>query len=175
MSTFAHISVGALVVVPGPAGTITFVRHQDHGPYGGAWLLPGGRSGFGESLEDAARREAREKAGVVVGAVTEVGLFEMRGTWAGGDYHLLMYAFATVEPMAVPAGFRDRQVDSVRQERPSDMRPHPTIMQILNDAGAADYAQSDIDTGLESVRVVMDRRLAAGASSEAARRPSTPP
>ena len=41
----------ALVVVPGPGGTVTFVR-QARGPYAGFWLLPGGKVGFYKGLLD---------------------------------------------------------------------------------------------------------------------------
>jgi ADP-ribose pyrophosphatase YjhB (NUDIX family) len=37
-----QVITAALVVVPGPDGTVTFVR-QERGPYAGWWLLPGGK------------------------------------------------------------------------------------------------------------------------------------
>jgi 8-oxo-dGTP diphosphatase len=37
-----RVITAALVVIPGPDGTVTFVR-QERGPYAGWWLLPGGR------------------------------------------------------------------------------------------------------------------------------------
>jgi 8-oxo-dGTP diphosphatase len=147
VSSFAKVTTGALAVVSGPDGTITFV-HQERGPYAGSWLLPGGKVEFGEGLDAAARREAAEKAGCEVGSLTGVGLYEMRGTWKNGRYHFLMYAFLAGEPVAVPEGFVGHHVTEVRQAHPEEMMPHPTVMQILNDAGAADYGQSDIDAAL---------------------------
>lgn len=143
----SKVTTGALVVVPGPGGTITFVR-QERGPYAGAWLLPGGKVEFGESLEEAARREAAEESGCVVGSLSGVGLYEMRGVWEKGPYHFLMYVFRADDPVAVPPGFVGHHVTEVRQARPEEMRPHPTDMRILNDAGVADYADADIEEGL---------------------------
>ena len=55
-----RVITAALVVVPGPGDTVTFVR-QERGPYAGWWLLPGGKVEFGEPVAAAARREAAEE------------------------------------------------------------------------------------------------------------------
>jgi len=47
------VITAALVVVPGPGETVTFIR-QERGPYAGWWLLPGGKVEFGEPVEQAA-------------------------------------------------------------------------------------------------------------------------
>jgi 8-oxo-dGTP diphosphatase len=146
------------MIVPGPGETVTFVR-QERGPYAGAWLLPGGKVEFGESLEDAARREALEEAGCVVGAMSGVGLYEMRGAWAQGSYHFVMYVFVADDLVRVPDGIAGHHVSEVRQVRPDELRPHPTDMQILNDAGVADYPQADIDAGLAQDGIAMVRHL----------------
>ena len=44
-----RVVTAALVVVPGPGDTVTFVR-QERGPYAGWWLLPGGKVEFGEPV-----------------------------------------------------------------------------------------------------------------------------
>jgi 8-oxo-dGTP diphosphatase len=162
LNSFAKVTAGALVVVPGPEQTITFVR-QERGPYAGAWLLPGGKVEFGESLEDTARREALEEAGCVVGSMSGIGLYEMRGQWAQGPYHFMMYVFLTKEPALIPDGFAGHHVSAVQQMRPSQVRPHPTDMQILNDAGVADYPQADIDAELARDGIVMTSYLTTGA------------
>jgi len=48
-----RVITAALVVVPGPGETVTFIR-QERGPYAGWWLLPGGKVEFGEPVEQAA-------------------------------------------------------------------------------------------------------------------------
>jgi ADP-ribose pyrophosphatase YjhB (NUDIX family) len=40
-----RVITAALVVIPGPDGTVTFVR-QERGPYAGWWLLPGRPTGW---------------------------------------------------------------------------------------------------------------------------------
>jgi ADP-ribose pyrophosphatase YjhB (NUDIX family) len=72
MSEAAGVVTGALVVVPGPAETVTFVR-QERGPYVGFWLLPGGKVEFGEPVIEAAKRETAEEAGCQVGELLLTG------------------------------------------------------------------------------------------------------
>jgi 8-oxo-dGTP diphosphatase len=155
LSSFDRITVGALAVVPGPGQTVTFVR-QERGPYAGWWLLPGGKTDFGESLEETARREAAEEAGCRVGPLRLTGAYEMRVTWARGDYHLLMFAFrAEGVAAAPPDGFYGHHVAGVRQDRPSRVRTHPTVMRILRDAGVADHPQAEIDAALAREGITM--------------------
>lgn len=156
MSSFGRPTACALAIVPGPAATITFV-YQERGPYAGSWLLPGGKVEFGESLEEAARREAREESGCEVGALRLSGVYEMRGVWAEGAYHLIMFAFLAAEPVVVPEGFTGHHVGAVRQARPDELRPHPTVMRILRDVGAGDYPQAEIDAALARDGITMSR------------------
>lgn len=148
------VTRGALLIIPGPSGTITFVR-QERGPYAGSWLLPGGKIEPGESPEDTARREALEETGYVVGSMSGIGLYEMRGQWAQGPCHFMMYVFMANQPALVPDGFAGHHVTAVRQVTPRQARPHPTGMVILNDAGVTDYPQADIDSGMTLEGIAM--------------------
>ena len=64
------ILAGANVVIVNTDDRILLQRRAD-----GSWGLPGGLMELGESLEDAARREALEETGLVVGELTLVGIF----------------------------------------------------------------------------------------------------
>lgn len=152
LSNDLKVMTGALVVVPGPGQTITFVR-QERGPYAGSWLLPGGKVEFGEALEAAARREALEESGCAVGGLSGVGLYDMRDV--AGRYHFLMYVFLADAPVAVPSGFSGHHVSEVRQVRWDELRPHPTDMRILNDAGVAGYPEAEIEAELAGGGIVM--------------------
>lgn len=145
MSGYGKVSAAALAIVPGPNGTVTFV-HQQRGPYAGHWLLPGGRVEFGESLPDTARRETLEESGCVLAGLTMTGVYEMRGAWRDGTYHLIMFAFLADAPVALPASnTADQGVGEVVQGDPAVVMPHPTVMRILNDAGVAAFPQATID------------------------------
>ncbi|CAM5639702.1 hypothetical protein SALBM311S_13016 [Streptomyces alboniger] len=65
MDRFARALPAALMAIPGPDGTVTFIR-QLKGPYANNWLLPGGGIEPGEPAEAAALREAREETGIAV-------------------------------------------------------------------------------------------------------------
>jgi 8-oxo-dGTP diphosphatase len=152
---YGKVSAAALAIVPGPGGTVTFV-HQQRGPYAGHWLLPGGRVEFGESLPDTARRETLEESGCRIDKVTMTGVYEMRGQWRDGSYHLIMFAFLADGPVPLPAGeTADLGVGEVIQGEPAVVRPHPTVMRILNDAGVASFDQSEIDRLLDQDGISM--------------------
>jgi 8-oxo-dGTP diphosphatase len=152
---YDRVTAAALTIVPGPNATVTFVA-QRRGPYAGHWLLPGGQVQFGESLPDAARRETLEESGCTVGQLTLTGVYEMRGAWEQGPYHLIMFAFLAAAPVALSAPATDDQgVGEVVQGLPAAVRPHPTVMRILNDAGVADFDPTEIDTALAAHRITM--------------------
>jgi 8-oxo-dGTP diphosphatase len=130
----------ALVVVPGAAGTVTFVR-QERGPYAGFWLLPGGKVEFGEPIIEAARREAAEESGCVVDGLDLTGAYEIRGP----GHHFVMWAYRSQNTGQVPARFTGHHVGEVVQARWDELEPHPTDMPILNDAGTAAYPRELIE------------------------------
>ena len=130
----------ALVVVPGAAGTVTFVR-QERGPYAGFWLLPGGKVEFGEPIVEAARREAAEESGCDVGGLDLTGAYEILGP----GHHFVMWAYRSENTGQVPDRFTGHHVSEVVQARWDELEPHPTDMPILNDAGAAAYSRELIE------------------------------
>ena len=130
----------ALMVVPGPGGTVTFV-HQERGPYAGFWLLPGGKVEFGEPIIETARREAVEESGCAVDGLDLTGAYEIRGP----GHHFVMWAYRSRSTGRVPAEFTGHHVGGVVQARWDELEPHPTDMPILNDAGAAAYPRELIE------------------------------
>ncbi|MBV2364027.1 NUDIX domain-containing protein [Streptomonospora nanhaiensis] len=132
---------GAVAIVPGPAGTLTFVLRQ-RGVFAGHWLLPGGCVEAEESAEQAARREAAEEAGVRAGALVPTGVYDVRGVSPeSGPYWIRTHVYRALRPCPVAPGFCTdlAEVAEVAQVHWREVLPHPTDMVILNDAGAADY------------------------------------
>jgi len=152
--TAASITVAALAIVPAGDGRLVFIRQQ-RGPYAGSMLLPGGKVEPGEAFEDAARREALEEAGVRIGALRPCGVYDMAGrTAAGVGYRFLMFAFLA-GPDAVRIADGGHHVDEVVLAEPDRVRPHPTVMRILTDAGAATYDPGDVERELRDAGIAM--------------------
>ncbi|MEV4197451.1 NUDIX hydrolase [Micromonospora globbae] len=143
-------TVAALAVVPTGSGGVVFVRQQ-RGPYAGWLLLPGGKVEFGESAQDAARRETVDEAGFEVGSLTPTGVYEIRAEDA--SYHFVMFAFRADAARRVAAG--GHHVDAVMEALVDEVQPHPTVMRILNDAGVARYTARDIEEGLRRDGILM--------------------
>jgi 8-oxo-dGTP diphosphatase len=149
-----RVVTAALVVVPGPRDTVTFVR-QERGPYAGWWLLPGGKVEFGEPVEQAARREAVEESGCEVGELALTGAYEI----IGPEHHFVMWAYRSQQTGRVPERFAGHHVSAVRQERWDRLEPHPTDMPILNDAGVAAYPHEVIAGRLAAEQITMTSLL----------------
>jgi 8-oxo-dGTP pyrophosphatase MutT (NUDIX family)/GNAT superfamily N-acetyltransferase len=153
VSVAQAITVAALAIVPDDEGSVVFLR-QRRGPYAGSWLLPGGKVEAGEDFAATAAREAAEEAGVHVGSLTPTGMYDIHGHTAAGPYRFLIAAF-----LAGPGSVRDsaggHHVDEVRQVRPEQVVPHPTVMRILNDADVARYDPAQIDAELRAASITM--------------------
>ncbi|GAA2336125.1 MULTISPECIES: NUDIX hydrolase [Streptomyces] len=154
MSRFDRVLPAALLVVPGPGRTVTFV-HQLKGPYAGSWLLPGGGIEPGEAVCDAARREAHEETGVLVDSCSLFAVYEFTGKWEQGDYHLLMFACLADRAYELPEGFTGHNVGEVRQGRIDDFPMHSTDLRILTDAGLASYDDEVIARALAEDGITM--------------------
>jgi ADP-ribose pyrophosphatase YjhB (NUDIX family) len=148
------IITAALVVVPGPGETVTFIR-QERGPYARWWLLPGGKVEFGEPVEQATRREAVEESGCEVGDLVLTGAYEI----IGPGHHFVVWAYRSQQVGLVPERFDGHHVSGVRQERWDQLEPHPTDMPILNDAGVAVYPRELIVGQLAAEQITMTSLL----------------
>lgn len=151
---FSRILPVALMVLPGPGGTMTFV-HQLKGPYADNWLLPGGGIEPGESTEAAAVRETAEETGCHVAACSPFAVYEFTGQWTEGSYHLLLFGFLADRAYEVPAGFDGHNVGAVRQVRIGELPLHSTDLRILTDAGVASYSDTEIDRALAADGISM--------------------
>ncbi|GHH76912.1 hypothetical protein GCM10018793_23870 [Streptomyces sulfonofaciens] len=167
MHRFERVLPAALMVVPGPDGTVTFVR-QLGGPYAGNWLLPGGGIEPGEPAEAAARREAREETGISVQDCSLFAVYEFTGKWEQGQYHLLMFAFLADRPQQVPAGFEGDNVGGIIQARPADIPLHSTDLRILTDAGLTSYPDDVVAPALAADGITMYAHRVGGTARFAA-------
>ena len=62
------------IVIPDGEGRVLLIR-RDSEPYQGSWALPGGFIDVGETVEDAAVREAKEETGLDVELSRLVGVY----------------------------------------------------------------------------------------------------
>jgi 8-oxo-dGTP diphosphatase len=103
---FPNMGVGAAVVVRDAAGRVLMVQRSDHQFGAGKWCFPCGYVEWGEDIRAAARREAREEAGVdvVIGdpVYVETNLHQPARPTVG-----IWFAATLVDPGATPVAGDD--------------------------------------------------------------------
>jgi len=87
---------------------VLFIRRAKD-PGRGMLGLPGGFADFGESAEDATRREAREEVGLELEALTYLASYPNAYAYAGVTYHTLDIFFCA----SVTGTARPRPLDAV--------------------------------------------------------------
>ena len=63
MNKCITVAVGAFIF--NKKGEVLLIR-REHDPYKGYWTIPGGRVNYGETLEDALKREMMEETGLEI-------------------------------------------------------------------------------------------------------------
>ena len=98
---FPNMGIGAAVVIRNAAGHVLMVQRSPHQFGAGKWCFPCGYVEWGENVREAARREAREEAGidVVIGepVFVETNLHQPEKPSVG-----IWFAATLVDPAAVP-------------------------------------------------------------------------
>ena len=124
--------VGAVILED---GEILLIRRAA-GAYTGYWAVPGGRQRFGETMDDAVKRETREETGleVEVGGVAWVG--DIIDEAASPDYHYtIIDFFATVVGGDLRAGDDAAEARRVPVSEARALRLTPTMYALLDQLG----------------------------------------
>lgn len=105
---FFNAAAAVAVFIRREDGAVLFTRREKD-PGKGLLGLPGGFVDFGETAEDALRREVREEVGLELGALSYLASFPNRYAYAGVTYHTLDLFFVA----ASPEGASPRALDAV--------------------------------------------------------------
>lgn len=91
--------VGVGVIVVGPCGILMIKRGKP--PRAGTWSLPGGAQHIGETVEEAARREAQEETGI---EVEVLGLVDVVDSIRRDEAGRIQYHYTLVDVLAREVG-----------------------------------------------------------------------
>jgi ADP-ribose pyrophosphatase YjhB (NUDIX family) len=106
----------AVILVPVPTGVIVIRRNTE--PQKGTLTLPGGYIDYGESWQQAARRELQEETGIVVNE-EEIQLYDVQN---GLDNTLVIFGLAALQPREVVQPFSSTETQEVVViERPIEL------------------------------------------------------
>ncbi|MCU0255877.1 MAG: NUDIX domain-containing protein [Vicinamibacterales bacterium] len=105
---FFNAAAAVAVFVRRADGAVLFTRREKD-PGKGLLGLPGGFVDFGETAEEALRREAREEVGLDLGALAYLASFPNRYAYAGVTYHTLDLFFVA----RLPEGATPRALDAI--------------------------------------------------------------
>ena len=97
--------------------TVLLVKHS----YQAAWYVPGGLVEHRETLEQAARREAREEVGAQLGPLTLVGVYS--GFAEGKSDHVTVFACTEFTHTAVTSPEIERSAFFPLDALPEDVSP----------------------------------------------------
>jgi ADP-ribose pyrophosphatase YjhB (NUDIX family) len=101
LTHFPNMGVGAAVVVRDRAGRVLMVQRSPHQFGAGKWCFPCGYVEWNEDIRHAARREAREEAGVDV-VIADPLFVETNFHQPGKPTVGIWFAATLVDPDAVP-------------------------------------------------------------------------
>jgi 8-oxo-dGTP diphosphatase len=128
-------AVGVVIV---DRGMLLLVRRR-RGAYAGAWAVPGGRQRFGESMEQAAIREAKEETGLDVEIGQPVWVGDIVGAGRSPSYHYSVVDFrATVMGGRLEAGDDAAEVRWVALDEAAGMEVTPTMHLLIDRLRAED-------------------------------------
>ena len=117
-------------------GQILLVR-RGRGALAGAWAVPGGKVDWGETMREAARREAWEETGIAVEVGEVIWVGDAIGPGDPPEWH-----FTLVDFLAVPVGGELRAGDDaaevrwVELEAARDLPLTPTMGELLDELDA---------------------------------------
>ena len=126
------------IVIRRNNGSVVLVRRRNN-PFKGEWAIPGGFVEYGETVEAAARREAKEETGLIVELIKIVGVYSDPNRDPRG--HTVSICFLAREVGGELRG--DSDAKDAKSFHPSSLPPRLAFdhERILMDAGVNRWEQ----------------------------------